>query len=818
MGYQIRKAAVIGAGTMGGGIAALLAGVGIPTLLLDIVPRELTEAEEQAGLSLNDREVRNRIVQAGWKAVLRSRPPSIMSQASKQLVTLGNLDDDFDQLADADWIIEVIVENLSIKQELFARIDQVRKEPCIVSTNTSGLLIRDIADGRSVGFKKHFLGTHFFNPPRWLKLLEIIPHPETALEVLDAITEFSRERLGKGVVFCKDTPNFIANRFLSITNGYAIAQAIAGGYSVEEVDAITGVLIGRPKTGTFRLFDLIGIDVGVHVSNNLFDLIEHDPWRSILKDESCVHLFETMLSNKWLGNKTKVGFYKRVTTQDGKKEFWPLDLRSLEHVPPTNPRFAIFAEGKDIEDLGARFRWIVAQVENDEASDETRRLAKYLWDVTSYAMGYSAACLPEIADNLVSVDQAIKWGFAHEIGPFEIWDALGVQATADRMEQEGIAIAGWVRAMLAAGCETFYEYQDGQAVGYFDFESKSYKPLDVDKRILPVASIKAKEDALVKLNASASLLDMGDGVGLIEFHSKANALDQDIFDMMSFALDEAEAGRFDALVIGNDGQHFCAGANVFLIWMAAQQEQWDQIDQLVKGMQDGLMRIRYFPKPVVAAPHGMVLGGGAELCMACAKRVAAAETFIGLVEAGTVGLIPAGTGTKEMMRRVINPVMRIPNADPISVMQKVFEQLAMAKVATGAFEAFEYGFFQLGDRVIMNKDYVLAEAKRSALAMVAEGYRPPAPERIYAGGRDLLAALHAAVWGLQKAGWATDHDALIANKLAFVLCGGELSEPTWVSEEYVLDLEREIFLQLCMEEKSQARIAYLLEHNKPLRN
>jgi 3-hydroxyacyl-CoA dehydrogenase len=311
---------------------------------------------------------------------------------------------------------------------------------------------------------------------------------------------------------------------------------------------------------------------------------------------------------------------------------------------------------------------------------------------------------------------------------------------------------------------------------------------------------------------------MGDRVGLIEFHSKANALDQDIFDMMSFALDEAEDGRFDALVIGNDGQHFCAGANVFLIWMAAQQEQWDQIDQLVKGMQEGLMRIRYFTKPVVAAPHGMVLGGGAELCMACAKRVAAAETFIGLVEAGTVGLIPAGTGTKEMMRRVINPVMRIPNADPISVMQKVFEQLAMAKVATGAFEAFEYGFFQLGDRVIMNKDYVLAEAKRSALAMVAEGYSPPKPERIYAGGRDLLAALKAAVWGLHEAGWATDHDALIANKLAYVLCGGNLSEPTWVSEQVVLDLEREIFIQLCMEEKSQARIAHLLEHNKPLRN
>ena len=817
MRYRIEKAAVIGAGTMGGGIAALLAGVGIPTVLLDIVPNKLKPDEESQGLTLEDKAVRNRIVESGWKGVTKARPPAVLSEDSSRLVTLGNLEDDFEQLADVDWIVEVIVENLDIKRSLFERIEKVRKPTCIVSSNTSGLPIQAIAEGRSAAFQEHFLGTHFFNPPRWLKLLEIIPHPKTSAKVLETMVQFSEDVLGKGVVICKDTANFIANRFLSLSGAYAINYALDKAYTVEEVDALTGELIGHPKTGTFRLNDLVGIDVLGHVTNNLYDLIPHDESREVLKHPGATKLFSTMIERGWLGNKTDVGFSKKVVGEDGKREFWVLDLQTLEHQPPTNPRFDLVGKGRKIEDLRERFRWLAAQASTAE-TEQSRRLAEYIWSTTAFALAYASRRLPEIADDLVSIDKAVRWGFMHELGPFEIWDALGVQETVDRMAAAGFTVGPWVPEMLKAGCPTFYQYDDGRAIGYYDLKAKAYKPLERDARILPIATLKAKAGAEIKANASASLIDMGDRVGLIEFHSKANSLDQDIFDLMVEAMDEAENDRFDALVIGNEGTHFSAGANVFVIWMASQQGDFELVDNMVRGMQSILMRVRYFPKPIVAAPHGMVLGGGAEVSMACARRVAAAETFIGLVECGSVGLIPAGSGTKELMRRVINPVMRIPNADPISVMQKVFEMIATAKVATGAHEAFEFGFFGPGDRVVMNKDFLLAEAKRSALAMVQEGYRPPKRERIYACGRDVLAVLHAAVWGMREAGWATEHDAVVANKLAYVLSGGDLSEPTWVSEQYILDLERQIFVELCHEPKSLERLAYLLEHNKPLRN
>ncbi len=818
MHYRIQRAAVIGAGTMGSGIAALLAGVGIPTVLLDIVPDKLKPEEEKAGLSLKDKAVRNRIVEAGWKAAAKARPPSVLSQESLRLVTLGNLEDDFHLLGEVDWIVEVIVENLGIKRSLFEKIEAVRKPECIVSSNTSGLPIQAMAEGRSRAFQEHFLGTHFFNPPRWLKLLEIIPHPRTKPEVLDYLIHFGEDVLGKGVVLCKDTPNFIANRFLSLSSAFAVAYALDHAYTVEEVDALTGELIGRPKTGTFRLYDLVGIDVAGHVGTNLHDLIPADESRPILKHPASAKMFSTMIERKWFGNKTDVGFSKKVINDKGEREFWVLNLQTLEHEPPKNPRFALVGKGRKIEDLRERLRWILQQAEAPEADEESRRLARYVWATTAFALAYGSRRVPEISDDIVSIDKAVRWGFMHELGPFEIWDALGVKESVGRMQTEGLEVAAWVGEMLAAGCPTFYQYEDGRAVGYYDLKAKGYRPIATDGRVLPIAALKAKPGSEIKANASASLLDMEDRVGLIEFHSKANSLDQDIFDIIVAALDEAEDGRFDALVIGNEGTHFSAGANVFVIWMASQQGDFELVDNMVRGMQSVVMRMRYFPKPIVAAPHGMVLGGGAEISMACARRVAAAETFIGLVECGTVGLIPAGTGTKEMMRRVINPAMRIPNADPISVMQKVFEQIATAKVATGAQEAFEFGMFGPGDRIVMNKEFLLAEAKRSALAMVQEGFCPPSPERIYAAGRDVLAALRAAVWGLRQAGWASEHDALVAGKLATVLCGGELSEPTWVTEQHILDLERKVFVELCHEPKSLERIAFLLEHNKPLRN
>jgi 3-hydroxyacyl-CoA dehydrogenase len=819
MDYYIRKAAVVGSGTMGGGIAALFAGLGIPTLLLDIVPREVNAAEKDAGLTLEDDEVRNRIVQAGWKAVLKSRPPAVLSERSKQLVELGNLEDDFDRLAEVDLIVEAIVENLEIKRGLYERIEAVRKPECVVATNTSGLPIKDLAEGRDDGFRKHFLGMHFFNPPRWLKLLEVIPHEGTDPEVLDFIVKFSEEKLGKGVVVCKDTPNFIANRMFSIASAFEMAYALDHGFGIEELDALMGELVGRPKTAIFRLRDLIGNDVAAHVGANLYDLLPVDESREVLRHSSTINLLEGMVERKWLGNKTKVGFYKQVINEEGKKEFWVLNPETLEHEPPKKPRLEIFSKGKEIEDLGERYRWLVAQADGGDISEETKRLASFIWETTAFMLGYASRRVPEIADRFVDIDQAMKWGFSNELGPFEIWDALGVKETVERLEAQDIKVADWVKEMLSSGFDYFYEYDDaGHAVAYYDLGKAGYEPLEIDERVLPIEVLKQREGAVVKRNASASLIDMGDRVGLIEFHSTANALDADIFEMISTAMDLAEAEEFDALVIGNEGKHFSAGANIMLIWVAAQQEAFDQISDLIGGMQQTLMRMRYFHKPVVAAPHGMVLGGGAELTMAASKRVAAAETFIGLVEPMTVGLIPAGTGTKEIIRRVINPVMRIKNADPISVMQKVFEQTAMAKVATGAWEAFEMGFFQPGDRIVMKQGHLLGEAKRSALAMVQEGYEPPMREKVYAAGRDVLAALRAAVWGLQEAGWATDHDAVIVNKLAWVMCGGDITEPDWVDEEYILDLERRVFLELCHESKTLDRLQHMIETNKPLRN
>lgn len=817
MTTRIKNAAVIGSGTMGGGIAALFTGLGIPTILFDIAPRELDPLEEAAGLSLEDREVRNRIVERGWKAVTKSRPPAVLSERSKQLITLCNLEDDFDKLAGVDLIVEAIVENLEIKQGLFEKIDNIRADQSIIATNTSGLLIRQLAEGRSASFQAHFLGMHFFNPPRWLRLLEIIPHDGTSPEVLEFIIKFGEDVLGKGVVICKDTPNFIANRMFSITSNNEFAYALDHGYTVEQVDAIAGELIGRPKTAIFRLLDLVGNDIAAHVTTNLYDLIPDDESREILKHDSTSKVMSGMIERKWLGNKTRVGFYKRVEGDDGKKEFWVLNPEKMEHEPPQKPKFDFFSQGRKIKDLGDRYRWIVDQVDSEDASDETKRLAEFIWETTAYSLGYASRRVPEIADRFVDIDHAITWGFNVEIGPFEIWDALGVEDTVERLEAKNIVVGAWVHKMLKAGCATFYQREGHDVVGYYDLATNGYKPIERDDRILALEVLKSDKKKVLKQNVSATLLDIGDHVALVEFHSKANALDQDIMEMLGHAMDAAEDGEYDAIVIGNEGRHFSAGANIFVMWMAATQGDLGQVEEMLVAGQNTFMRMRYFPKPIVGAPHGMVLGGGAELSMACSRRVGAAESFIGLVEVG-VGVIPAWTGTKETLRRVVNPVMRVPNADPISVIQKAAEQIALAKYSTGAFEAFEMGLFLPGDRIVMNKEHLLYEAKKSAMAMVYEGYQPPMPERIYAAGRDVLAALLAWIWGFREAGWASEHDAVILNKLAWVMCGGDLTEPTWVPEEYMLELERKAFLELVQEQKTLDRLAYMIENNKPLRN
>jgi 3-hydroxyacyl-CoA dehydrogenase len=806
MSYSIRRVAVVGAGTMGAAIAAHLANVGIPTYLLDIVPRELTADEEKEGLTLDDPAVRNRIVNAGLEHCLRARPANFYVKDNAALITVGNLEDNFDWIAQVDWIIEAIVERLDIKQQLMARIDEVRKPNAIVSTNTSGIPIHEIAEGRSESFQQHFLGTHFFNPPRYLKLLEIIPHTENGPELIDFMEHFCTHVLGKGVVICKDTPNFIANRMISIAGSYGLNYALEHGYTVEEVDAITGPAIGRPRTATFRLNDLIGIDVLAHVSGNLYDAIPHDPHRDVLQQKKMTALVGAMIDRGWLGNKAGQGFYKR-TYVEGERQFWILNPQTMDYEPPVKPRFDSVGKARKVEDPAERLE-IMAYAED--------RAGEYAWHVLSRTVVYAASCIPEISDDIVAVDNACRWGFNWELGPFETWDAIGVARSVEQLREEGVEIPAWVDEMLKAGFETFYQRENGRATGYYDPESRGYQPLVDDPDIISIKDLKASGKEL-EANASASLIDMGDGVLLLEFHSKANSLDDDIFDMALMALDKLEQDEWRGLVIGNQGERFCAGANIFVIAMGAQQGQFDLIDAAVRKMQGIMQAMRYSPKPVVAAPFGVVLAGGCEVVMAASRVVAAAETYIGLVEVG-VGLIPAGGGCKETVRRVITPPIKTPHAQVLAFLQQAFEQVGLAKVATSAAEAREMKILSECDRIVINQDYLLAEAKQTVLDLVRDGYRPPAPQKLYAAGRDAYAALKMALYQMHQGGYASDHDVVIGEKLGFILCGGELSAPTWVDEQYFLDLEREAFVALCREPKTLERMWHMLQHNRPLRN
>lgn len=790
---------------MGAGIAAHLANAGIPSALLDIVPRELTAEEKEKGLTLESPAVRNRIVNEGWTRCIKARPANLFSKDLASLVTLGNLEDDFDIIARTDWVIEAIVERLDIKQQLMERIDRIRKPRAIISTNTSGIPIHQIAEGRSESFQAHFLGTHFFNPPRYLKLLEIIPHTSNSPELLAFMEDFCSRRLGKGVVFCKDTPNFIANRILSIGGSYGINYALDHGYSVTEVDKITGPAIGRPNTATFRLNDLIGADVMAHVSSNLYEAIPHDPHRQVLKHKKAEAMIGGMISRSLLGNKTGGGFYKK-TIVDGKKEFWVLNPETYEHQAPEKVKFDSIEKGKGIEDLAERISYLAY------AED---RAGEYVWYLLSRLAIYAASVVPEISDDLISIDNACRWGFMWEMGPFQTWDALGVARSVERLKGEGVEIPGWVETMLARGVQSFYQVENGLTVGYYDPQSMGYVPLPEDPDVISIKQLKAQGKELLK-NDSASLLDMGDGVLLFEFHAPANALDADILGMASDALDELEKDPWVAMVIGNQGKHFSAGANIFMMAVTAQQEQFDLLEQTVAQLQNLLQRMRYSEKPIVAAPFGMVLGGGCEVIMSASRVVAAAESYVGLVEAG-VGLLPAGTGTTQMVKRLINPVMRNENGDMLPHMQQIFEQIAMGKVAESAVQAREMGYLLPDDRIVMNLDHLLAEAKRTALGL-SMSFTPKTRDKVWAGGRDVLSALNMAVWGLVDGGWASEHDAVVSNAMARVLTGGDLSAPGWVDEDYMLDLERREFVDLARTAKTQERMWYMLQNRKVLRN
>lgn len=798
MTYHIRSVGVVGSGTMGGGIATLLAGVGIPVVLLDLPAKGTTPTDPA--------DKRNAIVLDNLNKLKKSRTPAIFAPADLDRITPGNTEDDLDKLANVDWIIEVILERLDVKQDLMAKLETVRKPGTIVSTNTSGISVNAISEGRSEDFRTHFLGTHFFNPPRHLKLLEIIPAADTDPALVNFMVKFGQDVLGKGVVVCKDTPNFIANRFISIAGGFGMAYAIDNGYTVDEVDLLTGPLIGRPKSGTFRLVDVVGVDVLAHVAENLYPAIPNDPYREILRHEPSMRVTRFLLENKFLGDKTGQGFFKKVE-QDGNREFWSLDPRTLEYVPPSKPQFESVGKFRKMENTGARIKALI------NADD---RAGKYLWALHAYYLAYASHMLGEIADEIVSIDNANKWGFNHEMGPFEIWDAIGVRESVARMEADGYTPAAWVKDMLAAGIETFYERDAaGMAIGVYDPKTRRYNRLARDAKLLNIAGLKAG-NAELDSNGSASLYDMGDKVLLFEFHTKANALDLDIFALLSKALERLDSS-YDAMVIGNQGDYFSAGANLFLMVMAAQSGQYGEIEKMIQSGQDLMQTIRYFHKPIVTAPFNVTVGGGCEMTMTGAKVVAHAELYIGLVEFG-VGLIPAWCGTKEMVRRVITPAMLIPNSDPLPPLQKAFEQIALAKVTTSAMEAREAGFLRGDDVIIMNKDHQLAEAKRVALDLAVNGYKPLTRQKVYAAGRDAKSALLMAVYMLQEGGQASAHDAKIARKLAHVMCGGDLTAPTFVDEQYILDLEREAFMSLVAEPKTMERIQHMLATGKPLRN
>jgi len=799
MPYSIRKAAVIGSGTMGSGIATLLAGAGIDTTLLDIPAKGTQPGDKPAK--------RNAIVTDNLKKLQGSRPPQLFASSDLDRIHVGNIDDNLNMVSDADWIIEVVVERLDVKQNLMGKLAEVAKPQAIITTNTSGIPIRAIAEGLGHDFTRRFMGTHFFNPPRHLRLLEFIPHHDTDPEAVAYMVEFGTRTLGKGVVICKDRPNFIGNRFMSITGSQVVNYALENGFTVEEVDALTGPLIGRPKTATFRLTDLVGLDIHMGVARNLYDAIPEDPAREVLHNEKADAIMDKLMEKGWLGNKSGQGFYKQMRGADGEKEFWVLNTETFEYEAPKSPRFDSVGKHRKAEPLGERIRLLI---------NEDDRAGKFLWHLHAFYLAYASNRVPEITDTIVNIDNAIKWGFAHEMGPFEIWDALGVAETIPAFEAAGYPVADWVKNMVTGGHPTFYQRDEkGRATGYYSPPQGDYLPLEHDPRVITVPNLKANNKEVAR-NDSASVYDMGDGVALLEFHSQATAIDADLVDMSYMALDLLQSD-FDAMVVGHDGERFCIGANVFMVVMAVQSGLMDQLEASVKALQELTQAMRYHAKPIVTAPFNMALGGGAELFMAGTKTVAYAELYAGLVEVG-VGLIPAGGGCKELLRRVVNPVMEgSPIASVIPHLQKVFEQIATAKVSTSAKEAREMDFLSADDKIVFNRSHLLGEAKRVALQL-ADGYVARQPGKIWAAGRDAYAALLLGIEGFRESGYATEYDAFISKKLAYVLTGGAISEPGWVDEQVILNLEREAFLSLVTEPKTMERISHMLQTNKPLRN
>jgi 3-hydroxyacyl-CoA dehydrogenase len=809
---RINKVAVLGAGTMGARIAAHFANAGVPSYLFDIVPPDA------------DAPARNKIAAAGLDAAKKSKPAAFMDPSLARLVTIGNFEDDLKKLADVDWVIEAVVENLEIKRALLRKVEAIRKPGTLITTNTSGLPVGKIAEGFSDDFRKAWFGTHFFNPPRYMRLLEIIPTPEADRAAIDAVSRFCDVRLGKGVVIAKDTPNFIGHRIgtFSVLNVMRLMQDM--GLTIEEVDALTGQAVGWPKSATFRTIDLVGLDILGHVVGNMTANV-HDERNDLHLPE----FFGQMVQKKWLGDKTKGGFYKKRKSSDGKEdERLALDWKTLEYHPRQKPKFAALEMAKNVDDTGARLRMLLGL--DGSGPQKGDKAGAFLWSALSDLWNYSANRVPEISDSIVEIDRAMHLGFNWELGPFELWDAAGVEATVARMKKEGKPVAANVEKLLASGQKSWYADDAKTASGrkYFDFGKASPEPVHVPDGVWSVMVAK-KSNGVVKKNSGASLVDLGDGVACIEFHSKMNSLGADIISLITQSLKPGGPGdNFDAFVITNDAANFSVGANLMLLLMSVQEEEWDDVDLAIRQFQGMTQAIKFSPKPVVSAPFGLCLGGGTEISLHAAARQPHAELYTGLVEVG-VGLLPGGGGCKEMLLRAVDGAAAshgkssgdglAGSVEMMEAMKKAFEAIATAKVATSAHEARGLGFLADSDRITMNRERVLSDAKARALELARAAYEPPLPRTdIPAPGENLLAALKMGVHLMRQGDFITDYEVKLGGKIAEVLCGGKVTPGTPVSEQYILDLEREGFKSLCGEKKTQERIQYTLKTGKTLRN
>ncbi|MBF9255227.1 enoyl-CoA hydratase/isomerase family protein [Pontibacter sp. 172403-2] len=796
----IKKVAVLGSGVMGSRIACVFANIGVQVLLLDIVPKELLPEEEKKGLTLESKAVRNRLVNGHLQAAINSNPSPLYRKSDAHLIQTGNFDDNMKDIATADWTIEVVVENLKIKKLVYDQVEQFRKPGTLITSNTSGIPIHLMLDGRSDDFKKHFCGTHFFNPPRYLKLLEIIPTLDTDKEVVNFLMHYGDLYLGKTTVLAKDTPAFIANR----VGIYGIMQTLAAmektGLSIDEVDRITGPMVGRPKSATFRTLDVVGLDTTVNVANGLYQAGEQDESRELFKIPNYV---QQMVENKWLGDKTGQGFYKKTKDAKGKTEILTLDLNTMEYGPKQKVKFQSFEVLKPIDDLRKRIKVF---------SQQTDKAAQFFNETLFGLFQYVSNRIPEISDELYRIDDALRAGFGWELGPFEYWDAIGAREGVQRMLENGYKPAAWVEEMLNSGKESFYIVENGTR-RYYDIQTQEYKAIPGAENFIILDNLRGSKT--VWKNSGASLIDLGDGILNIEFHTKMNTMGGDLVAGLNKGIELAEKD-FRGVVLGNDAANFSAGANLALVYMYALEQEYDEINFMIKQFQDTMMRMRYSAIPVVGAPHGLALGGGCEINLHCDHVQAAAETYMGLVEFG-VGLIPGGGGTKEMTLRASESYEE--GDIEYNTLKNVYLNIGMAKVSTSAKEAQDLGYLRKSDGITINSNRLIADAKAQAILLAEEGYTQPVRKtNIKVQGKGALGMFLTGANAMYSGRYISEHDKKISHKLAWVMCGGDLSSPTEVSEQYLLDLEREAFLSLTGERKTLERIQSILTTGKPLRN